>query len=339
MHPEKRRYNILCLSGGGYRGLYTAAVLRHIQDGIGVRRLAQEFDLIIGTSTGALVGCGVAAGLDANKVEQAFLQFGQRIFPRQSAPGRWFRLLQMRPRFRTDPLADVVRHLLPKDCNSALEDLDYKLAVVALSAINRRHRIFCGKPFAERGIAKTSLLDVLLATSAAPTYFPKHSHELDILVDGGLVANAPVLLGMMLLRQRVGAPLDKIHVLHIGTAGSSTPTSFEKPLIGRIPGISWARRASDTTMGLVDLTISAQEGLAAEVATTFLGDRYVHLDVAGDQAQNPELRRLDDASGAVSRKLRMLAEGTWRQWAQSPALHAFFPVTKPVLPQRGHGAP
>jgi predicted acylesterase/phospholipase RssA len=333
MLREKRRFNILCLSGGGFRGLYSASLLKHIQSGLGIQRIADHFDLIIGTSTGALVGCAIAAGVPGREIEAAFLRGGRTIFPRRSLIEQWYWLLQMRPRYNSGALAGVIRELVPNLADREIEDIDFKLAIVALSAVSRRHRLFCGYPFADPSVTKTSVLDALLATCAAPTYFRSHAHEVDILIDGGLVANAPVLLGAMLLRERMGAPLDKIHVLHIGTAGSSTPASFEKPWTRHLPFVAWGGRARDTTAGLVDLTISAQESLAVDVASTFLGNRYVYMDVPSTLSQNPELKRLDDASSAVAQKLRMLAERTWLHWMNDPGLHAFFPVKDPLLPQ------
>lgn len=333
MLPEKRRFNILCLSGGGYRGLFSAAVLRHLQKGLKIPKIADHFDLIIGTSTGALVGCGLAAGLSAREIEISFRKNGLAIFPERFWIEKLFWRLQLRAQYGNKPLIETIRGLLPEIADRNIEDIQLKLAIVALSQVSRRHRLFCGAPFALPSVNKTSIIDALLATSAAPTYFPSHkpADGLDILVDGGLVANAPVLLGAALLRERIGAPLDKIHVLHIGTAGSRMGTSFKDPWYCHLPLIAWARRLNAVTADLVDLTISAQEALAIDLASTFFSDRYIHLDVPPEHAQNPELRSLDDASKPVSQKLLMLAEKTWLHWANTPALHAFFPVQHPVL--------
>ena len=52
-------FHILALSGGGFRGLYTATVLRHIEESLGAP-LANRFDLICGTSAGGLLALGLA---------------------------------------------------------------------------------------------------------------------------------------------------------------------------------------------------------------------------------------------------------------------------------------
>lgn len=55
------RFQILSLDGGGLRGIFTAAVLAHLEEDHGVR-IADHFDLIAGTSTGGIIALGVLHG-------------------------------------------------------------------------------------------------------------------------------------------------------------------------------------------------------------------------------------------------------------------------------------
>jgi patatin-like phospholipase/acyl hydrolase len=50
-------YHVLALSGGGYRGLYTATVLAELEAVLG-RPIASHFDLICGTSAGGMLALG-----------------------------------------------------------------------------------------------------------------------------------------------------------------------------------------------------------------------------------------------------------------------------------------
>ena len=62
-------FNILALDGGGMRGLYTATVLRKLSDRfaepkvVDVLDIGKGFDLIVGTSTGAILAAAIAAGI------------------------------------------------------------------------------------------------------------------------------------------------------------------------------------------------------------------------------------------------------------------------------------
>ena len=67
-----RPFRVLALDGGGIRGLFTAVLLRGLtvefanQQGLDDRQeydLGRQFDLIVGTSTGAILAAALAAGV------------------------------------------------------------------------------------------------------------------------------------------------------------------------------------------------------------------------------------------------------------------------------------
>lgn len=65
----KRPYRVLCIDGGGMRGIYTAALLDKLSSYYAKLRNAEALDigkgsdLIAGTSTGAILGCAAATRL------------------------------------------------------------------------------------------------------------------------------------------------------------------------------------------------------------------------------------------------------------------------------------
>jgi patatin-like phospholipase/acyl hydrolase len=74
---------------------------------------------------------------------------------------------------------------------------------------------------------QASAVDVALATSAAPTYFqaaPFPTHQNASYVDGGVWANCPALVGLVEAVGFLGATLDQIDILSIGT--TSAPFSI-----------------------------------------------------------------------------------------------------------------
>lgn len=60
--------HVLALSGGGYRGLYTATVLAELEQVLG-RPIAQHFDLICGTSAGGMLALGLANEIPASELK------------------------------------------------------------------------------------------------------------------------------------------------------------------------------------------------------------------------------------------------------------------------------
>jgi patatin-like phospholipase/acyl hydrolase len=78
-------FQILSLSGGGYLGLYTAAVLAALEERINAP-IATRFDLIAGTSVGGIVALGIANEVPAAKIKEAFERDGTQIFSARPAP-------------------------------------------------------------------------------------------------------------------------------------------------------------------------------------------------------------------------------------------------------------
>lgn len=85
------RFQILSLSGGGYRGLYTATVLAELEEALGGTPLARSFDLITGTSVGGILALGLALEIPAARLAELFEHHGQQIFQRQFSFCGYFR--------------------------------------------------------------------------------------------------------------------------------------------------------------------------------------------------------------------------------------------------------
>ena len=91
-------FRVLALDGGGIRCYYTAALLSRLVEhfagvGGGVDRAADPgaaFDLICGTSGGAILACALASGVPFGRVAELYRNEGPTIFPRPSpVSARW----------------------------------------------------------------------------------------------------------------------------------------------------------------------------------------------------------------------------------------------------------
>src|SRR3954469_15921650 len=80
-------FRVLSLDGGGMRGIYTGAFLSRLTDqfarvrGESALDLGRGFDLITGTSTGAIVGCALAVGRPMSEIVKMYRDHGRQIFP------------------------------------------------------------------------------------------------------------------------------------------------------------------------------------------------------------------------------------------------------------------
>ena len=76
-------FHILSLDGGGSKGFYTLGVLREIEAILG-KKLHEHFDLIYGTSTGAIIAAFIALGEDVRSIAVKY----RKLVPEIMGPSR-----------------------------------------------------------------------------------------------------------------------------------------------------------------------------------------------------------------------------------------------------------
>ena len=328
--PTGRR-QILCLSGGGYRGLYTSLVLEELERRAR-RPLADVFDVVAGTSIGGLIAAGLALRIGAADIREAIETHGPKIFDPRI---RWggFRLpvrnparVLFRARYPQGPLRHAIEALLGKGADQPLSCVATPLIISAVDVRTVSPQLLLSAGLAGKRASDLPLRDGLLGTSAAPTYFPPHRVEGRVLVDGGLIANAPDLVAVVETVRNLACPLDEVRVLSVGTAGSPQKASSA----GRAPGlVVWLLRK-----GLVHLTLSAQEKLAVDQCGVLLRDRYLRLDYAPSREEGAVLR-LDRATDACKAALQRGAEETIATFSDSNRTAIQLFLAHQARPRRG----
>jgi len=232
-------FRVLSLDGGGMRGAYTATYLATVAQGFarqrGVRELdlGSAFDLVVGTSVGGIVACALAAGIPLIELVELFRSSGPRVFQRRLPAA--FGLPLIADFFRR-PAAikqgnDALRRALEERFGSETLAMVYarRRVALAITAVElSQHRSWVFKtphnPTTNHRDDSYRLVDVCLATSAAPVYrsLAAIDHVDDgpagyrVFADGGLWANNPVLVGLI---EALGmASRDQaIHVFCLGT--------------------------------------------------------------------------------------------------------------------------
>lgn len=271
-------FQILCLSGGGFRGLFSICVLEELEQRAGVP-LRDCFDLVAGTSIGGIVACGLVAGVAASDIRQRFEEAGGGIFTGKGAGI----FSAKHPVLR---LRAIVEEVLGEQSGVTLRTLNRPLIVPAVDASNGRPVVFRSGESAgsDRDVA---LLDVALATSAAPTYFPDHPIGNRAHIDGGVIANAPDLLAIGDALSRFGERIENVRMLSIGTAGHHDAELFRGSR--RTGKLGWVLPRKLGGRDLFGLTIGAQEILAVTTAVSLLGQRHIRIDSVPDAAQAPRI--------------------------------------------------
>ncbi|HXE42346.1 MAG TPA: patatin-like phospholipase family protein, partial [Candidatus Baltobacteraceae bacterium] len=100
---------ILALDGGGIRGVFTLQILARIEELFQKEQnnpklvLADVFDLIAGTSTGAIIAAFLSWGLPVREIEKLYIDHSPTMF----AKGRWTQ--QWKSKYKPEAIAKFFR--------------------------------------------------------------------------------------------------------------------------------------------------------------------------------------------------------------------------------------
>lgn len=242
---------ILALDGGGLKGIVTLGFLQRIEDALKERhgadskfRLAHYFDLIAGTSTGAIIAAALAKGMTVAEVTDYYLTMGEKVFTRN-----WFRKGLIRARYDDRKLKKLLKDVLGTDTTLGDEGLQTGLLLMTKRmdtgspwplGNNPRGRYFAGSAEKNRvGNADYPLWQVVRASTAAPAFFDPETLTINeggsrrravqgSFVDGGVSPfNNPALQAFMYASLdgfRVNWPsgADNLLIVSVGT-GNADP--------------------------------------------------------------------------------------------------------------------
>ncbi|MCP5236702.1 MAG: patatin-like phospholipase family protein [Zoogloeaceae bacterium] len=240
---------ILALDGGGLRGILTVgalarleALLRDRHGGDPDFRLSHYFDLIAGTSTGAIIAAALALGWTVEQVRQQYFSLGQKVFEKSL-----LRRGLLRAKYDHEALAKALKRLYGAKTTLGGGELQTGLLVVTKRldsgspwpiGNNPMGMYFAGRDGGTVGNGDYPLWQVVRASTAAPSFFDPE--EITIarkagqkpasgqFVDGGVSPfNNPSLQALMYATvdgYRVGWPLgaDRVLLVSLGT-GAADP--------------------------------------------------------------------------------------------------------------------
>lgn len=287
---SRRDRHLLALSGGGYRGLFTASVLAEAEKLSG-RPLASRFDMLAGTSIGGILAIALACEVSAQDLVALMREHGATIFK----PRRLSFSGISRSHYDNAGLRRTIELVLGRQkARRPFSRIPVPLIVTAVHEGSSRPHIFRTDLASNGQGDAVATIDVALATSAAPTFFPPHGINGQTYVDGGLAANAPDLVLLTEAMRLFACSLSECQLLSIGTAGIPRAGS-----VNGAPGkIGWVVKHA-----LVDLLMSAQEALAIDQVRTLRPGGFLRVDETP-----PAKIILDDVMPATTELLIALAQ-------------------------------
>ena len=292
---DARPFRILSLDSGGIRGAFTASFLATIERRLG-HSIIEHFDLIAGTSTGGIVAVALAFGESCERIRDFYQKHGPGIFARREpleVPCRWRLLARLADKRLADYKLDVdglrqskydgakLREALIEIFGDrTLEEAKSRLLIPSVDLTSGKTIVF-KTPHQPNFIRDRHFraVDVVLATTAAPIYFPHATiGPGTAYTDGGVWANNPSMVAYVeaiKIREVCARPhVDPcfephdIQILSIGTGRpkhSLTPTE-----IGA--GLGW------WAGHLLDVVFTSQAQGVENQARYVLGRQYHRVD-------------------------------------------------------------
>lgn len=222
------------------RGIYSAAYLASLERACCAQRgahsldVGKAFQLIVGTSTGAIIGCGLATGISLDRIVALYRENGARIFSQKIPSGLGMDLLvQLRERPHwlrqgTEALQKALTGVFGQMTMKQLwDERGIALAIPAVNMATYRAWVFKTPHDAQTNHRddQFSLVDVCLATSAAPLYRSlagienPHGGGHEVFADGGLWANNPILVALVEALRILEHRDEQIEIFALGTCG------------------------------------------------------------------------------------------------------------------------
>lgn len=291
LEPKKAgQRRLLALDGGGIRGLITLGILEKMETDLrrilkkdASFRLADYFDFIGGTSTGAILAVGLSIGLSASDLTKFYLEAGPLMFKKEELLERLWN------KFKSDPLEAKLKEILGKTTELGSPKLKTLLLLVMRNISTDSPWPVTNNPNAHYNARdrddcnlKLPLWQLVRASTAAPTYFPPEVVKLKegrqfVFVDGGVTPyNIPAFL---MFRKATAEPYrllwergeDKMLIVSAGTGSA--------PRLGP--------QAGDPNRSLLEVAMS----IAGEMMNGMAYDQDINCRTVGRCVFGPEIDR------------------------------------------------
>jgi len=185
---------ILTIDGGGVRGIIPATLLARLEATTG-RLTRESFDFVAGTSTGAVLAAGIAAGIPADRLVSLYAERSGEVFRRIPVLSTLRRIVRGEV-YDTAVLNALIRDELGSEARDwRLNDSPVDLLITAKRLRDGMPWYFVrDNPVNSCRAGSIRLSDAATASAAAPTYFaPWEIAGIGELIDGGIgVAGNPV---------------------------------------------------------------------------------------------------------------------------------------------------
>ncbi|MEM6902997.1 MAG: patatin-like phospholipase family protein [Pseudomonadota bacterium] len=312
-------FRTLVLDGGGIHGLAQVKALAELERRTG-KPIADQFDLMVGTSTGGLIALALATPhpddpnrslMTAQELVDFYEEEGPKIFGtrnRRDSGADW----------DEKPLEDFLKS---KFGDMRMSDTRIPVMVSAYDADNAEAVWLrdLGPAYCRECDADPLLWQAARATSAAPTKFKPVAVDMGEgqeprtrnLIDGGVFANMPALEAYVVaqgMAQDIGGGRP-VEMLSIGTGVERVTMSADK--VSRTGALGWAINFFDRFSPIREVAEQGKESSADKLLKAKLGDRYHRWNIPLKHSEGKKFSPsgdIDDASAGNLEKISMVAD-------------------------------
>ena len=281
---------ILSMDGGGVRTIASITFLKKLEEHFQVP-LAEKFDFFIGTSAGAISCLGLA--ISQIPVADLMNIWSKENLIKIMTNSSWetsLGIMQINPKYTNEGKREVLTEFFG---DKKLKDANKPVAVTSYD-IEKRLPVLLTS-YTDQEISAVDSGD---ATSAAPVYYPTAEVGDRFLIDGGIVANHPVLHGYVEAKKLY--PDNELVVLSVGTGLNKRSLKGKDSKKWGL--IGWMMH---DLFGLM-----VESSMDHELAEELIGKKYLRINSPLGRVN----RRLDDSSDSNIERIISMGESWWDEF-------------------------
>ena len=278
---------VLTLDGGGAKGFYTLGVLKEIEAMIGCP-LHQKFDLVFGTSTGAIIASLIALGHTVDSILNLYRKHVPTVMSQKTAPARSQALKNLASEIFSD---------------ATFSDVKTGIGIVTAKWLTERPMIFKGSVAQAHGRVGTfvpgfgvSIADAVKASCSAYPFFERTivrtSMGEDIeLIDGGYCANNPTLYAIADAVHALQSDRKDIRLVSVGVGvyPDPKPTLLMRLAKKYLVSVQLLQKTLEINTQSMD---QLRQILFHDIPTIRISDSFVTPEMATDLLEH-DLKKLD----------------------------------------------
>jgi uncharacterized protein len=286
-HQSKEFCRVLSLDGGGAKGFYTLGVLKEVE-ALLHGPLYKNFDIVFGTSTGAIIAALIALGFKIDDIHDLYKKHVPTVMREKKAHGRSAALSKLAHEVFGD---------------QTFNDVKTGVGIVATKWLSERPMIFKGSVAQAHGLKGTfvpgfgvTIADAVEASCSAYPFFDRKfvttfAGDRIELIDGGYCANNPTLYAIADAIMALNNDRSRVRVLNVGVGAYPQPKPSLTMRIKKkyIVSIELLQKTLEINTQSMDQLRSV---LFKDIATIRISDTFAQPEMATDLLEH-DLKKLN----------------------------------------------